>query len=516
MSEHSRQIARNAAVVSAATMLSRVLGFVRDMIIAFALGAGPIADAFFVAFRVPNLLRSLFAEGSMTMAFVPVFTRTRRDQGQQAAHTLARSMGLWLLIILGAITLLAVTYARQLTGLIAPGFADTPQLLDLTAGLLKICFPYIIFISGVALCMGILNSQGHFLAPALAPCVLNCFLISAALISYFTGFPVAYGLAWGVFAAGIGQFMLQQPFLRKHGFSWKGTVQLLNKGVLRVGALMLPTVFGAAVYQVNILLGTLLASFLAAGSISYLYYADRLVQFPLGVFGVAISTAALPSLSALAAADKTDEFKKTINSALRLSLFISIPAAAGLIALCLPIVDTLFGRGEFTSQAATATAHALVGYSLGLPAYCCVKPLVSAFYAREDTKTPVAVACLCVAVNIGLGLVLMNFIGHVGLALASSASAWLNVLILGRLLRRKLGPWYRSEGVIPKITIISVGMGALAWAASFFGNPALLLIPVLAVVYFAAASVLGIEEADLLKEAVWTRLKKPRSKPRNS
>jgi putative peptidoglycan lipid II flippase len=375
----SRQIAKNASVVAVATLASRIRGFVRDAVVAATLGAGLPADAFFVAFRVPNVLRRLFAEGSMTMSFIPVFQRLRSEKGEPAAFVMARSTLLWLLAVVGAVTLLAEAFAGPLTALIAPGFARNPGQLETAAALLRVCFPYILLISAVGLCMGILNSLGHFLTPALSPVVLNVCLIIAALTGWRFGWNVAWCLSWGVLAGGLCQFLSQLPALRAKGFSWRGERSWRHPGVARMGRLMLPTVFGAAVYQINTLLGTLLASFLAAGSISYLYYADRLVEFPLGVFGLAVSTAALPSLSALAATGKTEEFRGTLSSTLRLTLFVSLPAMAGLMALARPIVLLLFGRGRFDAAAVVATAQAVMAFALGLPFAALARPLASAW-----------------------------------------------------------------------------------------------------------------------------------------
>ena len=351
MSAHGKSIARNAAVVAGATLVSRILGFVRDIIVAFALGAGLFADAFFVAFRIPNLLRRLFGEGSLTMAFIPVYSRVLEEEGEEAARAMARSAMVWLAVILIGITVLVEILARPLTMAIAPGFLDNAVQFAVTVDLVRICFPYVIFICSVALCMGVLNARNHFLAPALAPVALNIALIGAALFGYFFGFNVAYCMAWGVLAGGAAQWLLQQPFLARTGFTWRGAWSWRNKGVARMGLLMLPTVFGAAVYQINILLGTLLASFLPVGSVSYLYYADRLVQFPLGVFGIAVSTAALPSLSRLAAKGEMEEFDKALSASLGLTLFIALPAAAGLIGLAGPVIGLLFERGAFTAPA---------------------------------------------------------------------------------------------------------------------------------------------------------------------
>lgn len=489
------QLARNASVVAAGTIASRILGFLRDMTIAFTLGAGIRADAFFVAFRLPNLLRRLFAEGSLTMAFIPVFSRTRREMGDQEAFILARSVLIWLGLILCVICVVALVWAEPLTRLIAPGFARDPEILAGTVTLVRICFPYILFISAVALCMGVLNSLGHFWAPAVAPCILNLGLIIAGLSAMALGWDVALALAWGVCLAGLGQWMLQQPYLRRFGLSWRGPADLRHPGVKRVGKLMLPTVFGAAVYQINILIGTLLASLLTAGSISYLYYADRLVQLPLGVFGVALSTAALPSLSQLYASQDHDGFRRTLNTTLSMTLFVCLPSAAGLAGMSLPIIDAVFGRGAFGDEAVRATAWALVGYSLGLPAFACVRPLLSAFYAMEDTRSPVLVAALCLVINVALSLLLMRHLAHVGLALATALSSWVNVLFLGAILRRRLGPWLAVGPQLARMTALSAVLGGAALGTSLLGKTALLLIPGLAALYGLTALKWNIDEA---------------------
>lgn len=507
MSKESRDIARNTMVVAGATLLSRGLGFVRDMIVAFTLGAGFMADAFFVAFRIPNLLRRLFGEGSLTMAFIPVFTRVREEQGEAAAQEMARSALIWLLTILVGVTLFAELAAGGIVHMVAPGFADNPELLQTTTLLLRICFPYIIVISSVALCMGILNASGLFLAPALAPVMLNLALITAALTGYFLGLSVAECMAWGVLAGGVLQWQLQQPFLRKRGFSWRGSWSWRDPAVRRMALIMLPTVFGAAVYQVNILLGTLLASFLPEGSVSYLYYADRLVQFPLGVFGIAVSTAALPSLSGLAARGEFETFTATLRSSLGLTLFIALPAMAGLLALAEPIIGLLFGRGAFTPAAVAATATALVAYSAGLPFIAAARPLVAAFYAMEDTRTPVIIAVVCLIANVGIGLVLMGPFGHVGLAVAVSVSSAANAgLLAGALARKRRGMALPAS--LGRSIALSVLVFAAAWATRDTSWLWLALIPVWVAAYLLLARSLGMEEGALLLGMLQRRLKK--------
>lgn len=508
MGEHSRRIARNASVVAAATLISRILGFIRDIIVAFALGTGLFADAFFVAFRIPNLLRRLFGEGSLTMAFIPVFSRVREEEGEAAAHEMARSAMIWLAVILGGITLLAEMSAGPITAAIAPGFIKNHELFAVTVDLVRICFPYVLFICGVALCMGILNASDQFLAPALAPSVLNVALIGSALSGFYAGWNVAYSMAYGVLIGGVFQFLLQQPALGRAGFRWRGPWSWCNKGVARMGLLMLPTVFGAAVYQLNILLGTLLASFLPTGSVSYLYYADRLVQFPLGVFGLAVSTAALPSLAALAAQKKMEEFGSALETALGLTLFIALPAAAGLLALAEPVIDLLFQRGAFTSEAVTATAHALIAYSVGLPFIALSRPLVAGFYALEDTKTPVWVAVLCLVANIGLGVWLMGPLKHVGLALAVSVSSLLNFIFLFSILWKKLDQCpLDAKGVLLTL-LLSCGIGLGAWLTASWHPWWLACIPGWVVVYVLIASMLDMDEARLFTGMVRARLRR--------
>ncbi|WP_432738446.1 murein biosynthesis integral membrane protein MurJ [Maridesulfovibrio sp. FT414] len=505
MTAESSKIVRNASVVAGATLLSRILGFVRDLIVAFALGAGLPADAFFVAFRIPNLLRRLFGEGSLTMAFVPVFSRIRQEQGDEAAFAMARSAMVWLLIILGGLTLLAIIFAKPLVLVIAPGFSRNPELMGLTVELVRVCFPYVIFICGVALCMGILNSLGHFLAPALAPCMLNIALIGSALIGYFTGNSVALFMAWGVLLGGLLQWFLQQPYLKRAGLSWRGRTELDNPGVKRMGRLMLPTVLGAAVYQINVALGTLLASFLPVGSVSYLYYADRLVQFPLGVFGIAVGTAALPSLAALCVKGREKEFALTLQNTVGLTLFISLPAMAGLVALAYPLIGLLFQRGAFDQQAVAATAQALMAYGVGLPFIAMSRPLVSAFYAQEDTRTPVKIAIGCLLVNVAAGYLLMQSMAHVGLALAVSLSSMLNSLLLAVIMGRRTGispfPW---AGVF-KSLLLSGLIGVGAWYSARYDILWFALIPVWVAVYGGGALLLRSEDARLLVGALRRR-----------
>ncbi|PKN31387.1 MAG: murein biosynthesis integral membrane protein MurJ, partial [Deltaproteobacteria bacterium HGW-Deltaproteobacteria-20] len=330
-------------------------------------------------------------------------------------------------------------------------------------------------------------------------------LIAASLLAIKVGGNVAVYLAWGVLVAGVGQWLMQQPILRSKGFSWIGPVEPAGPGVRRIGTLMLPTILGSAVYQINILISTGMASFLPEGSVSYLYYADRLFQFPLGVFGVAVGVATLPSLSLLAAPEKRAEFRETLATSLGLTLFVNLPAAAGLAGLSLPLVDLLFGRGEFSSVAVHGTSMALLGYVVGLPAFSSVRSLASAYYALGDTRTPVRVALGSLCVFVVAGYTGMQVLGHVGLALASSLSAWINVVLLGFLLRRHCGAWFRVNRDMVISLALSLAMLAGCWMSTRLGPVCLLFIPVWAALYMGAALLLNVSQARLFAKVLGRR-----------
>jgi putative peptidoglycan lipid II flippase len=428
-----------AGVVGTATLLSRILGFVRDVMVAWFFGAGLAADAFFVAFRIPNLLRRLFAEGSLTVSFIPVFTECLQKRGQEEAFKLARSAWWLLAIILAIVTVLGILSSPLVVKIVAPGFCGSPEKYDLTVLLMRIMFPYIFFIGLVAVAMGILNALGHFAAPALAPVLLNVAMIGSLLIiSPHLEQPSA-GLAIGVLIGGGLQLALQVPFLIQKGYRVFVRSPLLHPALKRVGLLMIWSAFGAAVYQINTLVGTLLASFLKEGSVSYLYYADRLVQFPLGVFAIALSTAVLPSLSRQAAASDMEGLRESFSYALKLVFFITIPAMTGLIILREPIVRLLFERGAFDPVATRMTADALLYFAIGLWAFSGVRIVVATFYAIQDARTPVKIAVLSVLANLAFSVVLMGPMHHGGLALATSLASAVNLVLLSRALRKRLG-----------------------------------------------------------------------------
>lgn len=457
----SAKVGKAAAVIGAFTLMSRILGLARDMVLAAVFGSGMAADAFFVAFRIPNLLRRLFAEGSLTVAFVPVFTEYLTRKGRVEALELGRLVFTVLSVALVAVTLLGVLSSPWIVRLQAYGFGSSGEKYALTVLLTRIMFPYIFLISLVAFFMGVLNSFRHFAAPAAAPVFLNVGMIAgAAVLAPLLTEPVV-GLALGVVIGGFLQLGLQIPWALKVGFRFRPLWDLHHPGLRRIGALMLPAIFGSAVYQINQFVGTLLASFLPEGSISWLYYADRLVQFPLGVFGIAISTAALPSLSSHVSNQDHDAFRKTLFDSLGLTFFIVIPATVGLIVLGKPIINLLLERGAFQAKDTEMTYVALLYYALGLWAFSGIRVVVSGFYALQDTRTPVKVATAALVLNTGASLLLMGPLRHGGLALALSLASSFQLLLLIVILRRRVGGrgWKEVMGSALRALSAAIPMG---------------------------------------------------------
>ncbi len=506
------RVVRAAWVVGLATLLSRVFGFIRDVVIAGFFGAGMATDAFFVAFRIPNLLRRLFAEGSLTIAFVPVFTEYLKKQSRSEALELANAAFTLLSIVLALVSVAGILLSPWIVMIMAPGFADVPDKYALTVFLTRLMFPYIFFISLVALCMGILNSLRHFAAPALAPVVLNICMIAAvfALKDFFAE-PIL-SLTVGVMAGGVLQLVMQFPFLRKVGARLRPSFRFNHPGIRRIGVLMLPAVFGAAVYQASIFIGTILASLLPGGSVSYLYYADRVVQLPLGVFAIAVGTAALPSFSEQAAGADYERLKKTISFSLRLILFVTIPSMVALIVLRVPIISVLFQRGEFDIASTIPTAQALLSYAVGLWAFSCIRVVVSAFYALQDTRTPVKIAVVALIVNVVMGVALMFPLKHNGLALATSIASAVNIVVLAVILERRVGRFLQRDFwvSVSRTTLASAVMAAavgiagrmLAWnSAGAFSERLLFLIVTIAVgftVFVISSLILGGSEVRAL------------------
>lgn len=434
---------RNASVVLGATFASRILGYLRDMLIAWSFGAGVYADAFVVAFRLPNLFRRLVGEGALGMAFIPVFHGHARRNGTSAAIDLAVVALQRLAAFLVLTVVLATLVAPLIVKGLAPGFTSSVALMTLTVQLTRLMMPFLLLVGMVALCMAVLNALGHFTAPALAPAVLNVAMIAAIGIGVWLTPAMSQRiglLAAGVLLGGFLQLILQVPvLLRKGVVFWRKAT--LPPGVFKqFGQSILPVVLGGATYQVNILLGTLLASFLAAGSVSYLFYADRLVQFPLGLFAVSTVTVMMPELSRQAAEGQPDAIKNTMQQALRLVSFVTVPAMVGLIVLREPIVAILFERGAFGSDSTRLTAEALLWYSFGLWAYAVLRILLAVCYALQDALRPLKAAAVGALANLGIGAGLMPIMGHGGIALAASLAATLNVVLLVIMLRGRIGP----------------------------------------------------------------------------
>ena len=465
MSEKSRLI-KAAGVVGSATLISRILGFVRDAVIAGFFGAGLSSDAFIAAFRIPNLLRRLFAEGSLSSAFIPVFTEYVVHHNRDEAFSMARSAFRLLSVILFMVTIGGILLSPWIVRLIVPGF--DAEKISLTVTLTRWMFPYFFCIGLVALCMGILNVLGHFAAPAIAPVILNLSVIGSVLFIAPAMTTPVIGLALGVLIGGVLQLALQLPILVRKGFRFWEKARLMHPGLKKVGISILPIILGGAVYQINIVVGTLLGSLLPEGSVTYLYFADRLVQFPLGIFAIAASTAVLPSLSRHAAAREFDELKQTFAHALKLVFFISIPAMVGLIVLREPIVALLFQRGAFDAAATQLTSQAVLYYSLGLWAFSAVRIVAATFFALQDARTPVRIAIISIFANILLGVILMKPLAHGGLALATSLASMLNLGLLMLALRTRLGSlgWINISQSAGKAFVSSLVMGIVVWATT--------------------------------------------------
>jgi len=451
---------RSVATVGSLTMVSRLFGFVRDMLTAAILGAGPLADAFFVAQRLPNLFRSLFAEGAFSAAFVPLANRALVEGGKPALRDFAEEAFSVLFVALLIFVLLGEIFMPWVMNVIAPGFESEPGKFQLVVDLTRITFPYLLFISLTALQGGLLNTVDRFAAAAATPVLLNLFLIAALLLMVALHWADGEVLAWALTASGIAQFCWLMMSCHRAGIGLRLHWPHLTPQVRQTLKIMGPGVLGAGVTQLNLLISTALASLLPGGSVSYLYYADRLNQLPLGVVGIAVATAILPPLSRqIRSGDETGAVQ-TQNRGLELAVLLTLPAATALAILALPILATLFERGAFGPREAEATAQALVAYAVGLPAFVLVKVLAPAFFARHDTATPVKVAILSMATNLLLTLLLMRFFAHVGVAIALSAAGWLQAVVLLTLLARRSHFRFdeRSRANLPRIALATFGM----------------------------------------------------------
>lgn len=457
MSE-KRNILRAAGVLGGATMLSRIMGMVRDMVQARLFGAGFATDAFVAAFAIPNMLRRFFAEGAMTSAFVPIFSETLTRKGEEQARELANICFTLLTIVMAALTIAGILFSPLIVGLMFPGFHAVPGKFELTVLLNRLMFPYLFFISLVALCMGILNTLRHFFTPAISTVFLNISMILAALLLRgFFEIPIT-ALAVGVLAGGFMQLLLQLPVLYRKGFPIRPRLVFDNPEVRRIMLLMLPAIFGVGVYYLNITVSAILASLLPQGSVSYLYYAQRLFEFPQGIFTVSVAQAVLPSMSRQASEGDMAGMKESLAFGLRLTLFITIPAMAGLLVCSTPIFSLLFMDGAFDYAKVVNSAQALVYYSLGLSFVALTRVLAPAFYALKDTRTPVWTAFIAFLLNFAFSLALMGPLKHGGLALATTISACCNMLLLLWFMRRKIGQFGGRRIVISAMKSLAAAL----------------------------------------------------------
>lgn len=511
---------KSVATVGGYTMISRVLGFLRDILMASILGAGPVADAFFVAFRIPNMFRRLVAEGAFSAAFIPLFARKLEQEGKAMALEFAGyslSILAGFLLVFSALFMIFMPYLMLV---LAPGFETDGLRFNLAVDYTRITFPYLLAMAIVALLGGVLNAFYKFAAMAAAPILLNLFLIFSLLFGIGrTESDVGLLLSIGVALAGLAQVIFLAIACWRAGARLPLRRPRFNADIRRLFRLMLPGVLGAGVMQINILVGTIIASYLAAGSISYLYYADRVYQLPLGVIGIAVGTALLPTLSRQLRAGEAKTALYSMNRALELSLLLTLPATAALIVIPGEITDALFRHGEFTAAASDATAFALLAFATGLPAYVLVKVLAPGFFAREDTTSPVIVGIIAMVLNVGLSLALIGPLDHVGIALATSLSSWFNVLALLYLLRRRRH--YRSDarlrrrlvGIILATLVMAAGLllarfllGDL-FTADLAARTTLLALLVIGgmVVYAAAILLLGGAKPDEVKNMLKRR-----------
>ncbi len=466
LKQHS--LLRSTSLFSGMTLLSRILGFVRDMMIARLFGAVAGVDAFFVAFKIPNFMRRLFAEGAFSQAFVPVLSSYQQQyEHEQVRHFISRIAGT-LGVILLLLTVVVVIATPIFIRIFAPGFEVGSSRYDLASYMLKITFPYLMLISLTALAGAVLNTYGRFGAPAFTPVLLNIAMILAALyLAPLMAEPIT-ALAWGVLLAGIVQLAFLLPFLIRlrllvwPKFAWR------DPGVQRVLKLMTPALLGVSVAQVNLLIDTLFASFLPVGSVSWLYYSDRLMNFPLGVFGVAIATVILPHLSRQHATQLHEQYSRSLDWAVRSILVIGVPAAIGLFVLAGPLLATLLGYGHFTDFDVKQTRLSLMAFAFGVPAFMLIKVFASGFYARQNIKTPVKIAVVAMVINIVLNLLLIGPLAHAGLALATTVSAFLNVLLLWWLLIQRQIYQLQAGWVkfMVQLTLASIAMWLWLWWAS--------------------------------------------------
>jgi putative peptidoglycan lipid II flippase len=463
-------VARSAGLVGIATMASRLLGLLRDWVFLTAFGAGHVMDAYNVAFRLPNLVRDLFAEGAMSAAFIPTFTRELHNKGKEAAWELGRIVITGLIVVTGVITIAGILLAGPLTAYIAPEYAATPGKLELTTTLTQVMFPFLMLIAVAVACMGMLNSLRSFFLPALAPAAFNVACIASAfLIVPFMpaiGWHAMVGLAIGTLLGGVAQVALQWPALIKAGFRFRPQFGFGDPRFREIVRLMIPGTLGLAAAQVNQLVNVYLATSEGEGAVTYLGFAFRLMYLPIGLFGVSIATAAIPGITRHAAADDTQGVRNDVSQAVRMMLMLNVPATFGLMALAGPIIELLVEYRSITAQNTAGIAAALMGYAPGLVGYSAVKIASPTFYALRDSRTPVAIGMVCIVLNVALNLLLVRTsLSYAGLALGTGIAAVANALLLFWILRRRLGGLddRRVLTSLAKVLLASTAMAAVAW-----------------------------------------------------
>ena len=500
--ETKYKIAKYAGIVIIATIFCRILGLGREIVISNRFGAGIETDAFFIAFMIPNLLRSFLGEGALNSVFIPIFAEYLTNHDRKKAEYFASNILNILIIILIIVVILGVWGAPLLINIIAIGFKSNIYKYELAVNLTRIIFPYIGFVAVAALFMGILNSYNHFLVPALAPAMLNISVIVFALtLSYKYGI---FAIAWGVILGGIGQALIQTPVLIRKKIKYSFVVDFSDPGVKKLLKLLVPAMIGLAITQINVVVDRTIASTLIDGSISALYYSNRLVQFPLGAFGIAISIAIFPTLAKQTAKNDIAEFKKSLLFGLKILLFLTIPSAVGLMVLKDSLIRLIYEHGIFSRVATNMTASALLYYSIGLFAYACVRLITMSFYALKDTKTPVKIGIYIVFINIALDLILVRYLAHSGLALATSVAAILNLIILVKALKDRIGAIeLKSQALfLMKIVISSIFLGIICILISHYFSSILDLNNKYNQIIQVIASILGGSAAYLISSYI--------------
>ncbi len=502
---------RKWGLVGFLTLLSRIVGYLRDVVVAALFGAGFQTDAFYVAFRIPNLLRRLFAEGSLAAIFVPIFSEYLESGDRREAKNALRSVFTVLLIILVFVVVLGVVFSPWLVKLFAYGFDQ--KTFDLAVYLNRLIFPYVLFISLTALAMGVLNSVRHFFAPAFSPVLFNLCIIASALFLYRELEVPIVSLCFGILGGGVLQLLLHLFYLREKKFMFGFAKTLNHPAVRKLALLMFPQLFGIAVYNLNILVNTQYASFMSEGTVSYLYFAERIIEFPLGVVAVSLATVMLPALSGHAAREDYGSFGGEYQRSLRRMLFIMVPAMVGIVALRVPLCNFLYQHGQFDYVAVVNTSQAILGYGLGLFAVGGIRITVPAFFALQDTRTPVKVAFFCFLLNAVCGFVLgfVFSLDHFGLALASSISSVVNFVLLVVLLNGRLGHFLSRDILLFSLKILAIAVvmgfavsavaGLSPWSETGFSlDKALVMAASVAVgviLYFLLARLIGIREVEM-------------------